>query len=197
MTFFGSDKKSADGPPSYPDPPPINAASSSSNQPPHNQFGVAFACLLLSRSDRVRLIGFSPDVIPAVDMAIGTAWPVGIQKKGEYEGGGYEWKLSGRPCKSLPVCLWDTFISRLDMCSPKLHSSAAHQQGTDRAPRPCRPVAFSRISCTRSPASDGIWPSPATCQRKSGTKIRSSSGPVRLARDTSSPCRSTRATRCA
>jgi len=98
MTFFGSDKKSADGPPSYSEPRPVTSAGSSLYQPPHNQFGMAFACLLLSRSDRIRLIGFSPDAIPAVDGAITSAWPPGIQNKGQYDGGGYEWKLSGRPC---------------------------------------------------------------------------------------------------
>ena len=97
--FFHPDKKTPDDPPAYPTLPPASMTSSGGYQPPLGQFGISFACLLLARSDRVRIIGFSPEVIPAVEEAIARVWIPGITSKGQYDGGGYEWKLSGRPCE--------------------------------------------------------------------------------------------------
>ncbi|ORX36809.1 hypothetical protein BD324DRAFT_627226 [Kockovaella imperatae] len=37
------------------------------------------------------------DIVRAVDTAIARTWTQGVQKKGVYEGEGWEWKLSGRP----------------------------------------------------------------------------------------------------
>lgn len=116
--FFHSDKKSADDPPAYPTPPPAAMSSSGGYQPPHGQFGLSFACLLLSRSDRVRIIGFPNDVVPAVEEAIARVWYPGISSRGPYDGGGYEWKVSGRPCKSdrsfcQPLISEDRGISRM------------------------------------------------------------------------------------
>ncbi|KZV68104.1 hypothetical protein PENSPDRAFT_653547 [Peniophora sp. CONT] len=96
--LFGSDMKSVDGPsepspPDYPSAPaPLNMLSTSHNIPVST-----FACMLLSRSDRVRLLGFPDSVIPSVTEAIRGVWALGIQSSGPYEWGGYEWKLPGRP----------------------------------------------------------------------------------------------------
>lgn len=98
--FSHSDQKTSSDPPAYPTPPPASMSSSGGYQAPLGQFGLSFACLLLSRSDRVRIIGFPANVIPAVEEAIARVWVPGISSKGNYDGGGYEWKLSGRPCES-------------------------------------------------------------------------------------------------
>ena len=66
-----------------------------------------FACILLSRSDRLRLVDFPQDVIPAVHQAVTRVWAPGVQGQGPYEGG-WEWKLSGRPCKYCACPLFGT-----------------------------------------------------------------------------------------
>lgn len=85
---------SSSQPPAYPAAPaPLNMPSAGPAAG-----GSAFACLHLGRSDRVRLLGFTDDVVPAVNEAIQRVWMSGIQRAGTYEYGGYEWKLSGNPC---------------------------------------------------------------------------------------------------
>ena len=75
---------------------PMPAASS------HPMTGMplaTFACIHLARSDRVRIMGFPDNVVPAIQEAIARVWMSGIQRAGGYEYGGYEWKLSGNPCE--------------------------------------------------------------------------------------------------
>lgn len=69
-----------------------------------------FAALLLSRTDRIRIIGFPPNVTPALNEAIQRAWPVGVQQAGPYDQVSYEWKLRGNPCRPLD----SSRISRTD-----------------------------------------------------------------------------------
>lgn len=85
-------------PPAYPsEPAPLTMPPA----PPvaNGRPMATFACLHLARSDRVRLLGFPDSVIPAVGEAIGRVWMSGIQRQEAYQYGGYEWKLSGNPCK--------------------------------------------------------------------------------------------------
>lgn len=63
----------------------------------------SFAALLLSRSDRIRIMGFPPAVIGPLDEAIRRVWVLGIQNAGPYDSMSYEWKLSGRPCECISV----------------------------------------------------------------------------------------------
>jgi hypothetical protein len=99
MSNFPVEKTSVEGPPAYPTAAPVPMEPPGSYIAPRGQFGVTFACMLLSRSDRIRLIGFTSDVIAAVEAAIARVWAAGIQNRGEYSGGGYEWKLAGHPCR--------------------------------------------------------------------------------------------------
>lgn len=82
-------------PPPYIPPPQGSSAHpvDGKQQPP-----LTFACILLSRQDRVRVLGFPAEYIPPVREAINNAWPKGIQKEAPFESG-FEWKLSGRPCE--------------------------------------------------------------------------------------------------
>ncbi|RSH79696.1 uncharacterized protein EHS24_009348 [Apiotrichum porosum] len=82
-----------DHPPPYIPPPQGSSAHpvDGKQQPP-----LTFACILLSRQDRVRVLGFPAEYIPPVREAINNAWPKGIQKEAPFESG-FEWKLSGRP----------------------------------------------------------------------------------------------------
>ena len=70
-------------PPSY---PAVQATSS------------YFACVLLSSTDKIRLLNFPESVVAAVETAIQQGWRHGIQEQGLFKGGGYEFKLVGRPC---------------------------------------------------------------------------------------------------
>lgn len=62
-----------------------------------------FACLMLSQTDRVRILDFSPDVTDVVRWTIRTVWPGGIQKEAPYGRGCVEFKLPGNPCESRGV----------------------------------------------------------------------------------------------
>lgn len=102
MSPFPSDSKTPlQPPPSYtnnksnPNAQSELPSSSSSSSTPRPQF----ATLHLAQTDRVRLIGFPPDVIPAVNGAIVRVWITGIQRQGQFDTVSWEWKLSGRPCK--------------------------------------------------------------------------------------------------
>lgn len=61
--------------------------------------GSTFAALLLSRSDRIRIIGFPGTIVTPIDTAIKAVWTPGIQKQQAYDQASWEWKLSGNPCK--------------------------------------------------------------------------------------------------
>jgi hypothetical protein len=102
MGIFSPDQKVPLGPPpSYRPPPsefrPQNEYQGSSSNPhPRSQF----ASLLLSRTDRIRIVGFPNDVVGPVNEAVRRVWVAGIQQQGMVETGGWEWKLTGRPCQS-------------------------------------------------------------------------------------------------
>jgi hypothetical protein len=122
-----SDEKRPEGPqnPSYPPaaPPPAYPAASAPTvysdehktpYPQHTSFpssqqsgfgasssahySSTFAALLLSRSDRIRIIGFPGDVIGAIDEAIKRVWAPGVQEQKAYDHASWEWKLRGNPC---------------------------------------------------------------------------------------------------
>ena len=78
----------------------INNPEQSLSNPNNNFSRPKFASLLLSRSDRIRLIGFPQDVNPVVNDAIQQVWLAGVQAQGPSSLAGWEWKLSGRPCTS-------------------------------------------------------------------------------------------------
>lgn len=61
---------------------------------PPPAYPAVFACVLLSKRDRLRLCGFPENVIAPVNEAIVRVWQAGVQKQGLYEGT-YEWKLAG------------------------------------------------------------------------------------------------------
>ena len=65
--------------------------------PPPPPFCI-IACLVLSKTDRLRFMGFPEQVLPAVQQTISRYWPRGIQTQGVYEGICFEYKLGGRPC---------------------------------------------------------------------------------------------------
>lgn len=96
--FLSDEKVPSVPPPSYPETPVGSTSAPPAQQRP-GQFGTPFACLLLSRSDRIRILGFPDNVIPAIDESIQRVWVPGIQNKGPSAHQAYEWKLSGRPCK--------------------------------------------------------------------------------------------------
>ena len=61
---------------------------------PPPAYPAVYACILLSRSDRLRLCGFPESVIGPVNDAVSRVWTAGIQRQGMYEGT-YEWKFKG------------------------------------------------------------------------------------------------------
>lgn len=101
--FLSDEKVPPVPPPSYPETP-VGSTSAPPAQPRPGQFGTPFACLLLSRSDRIRILGFPENVIPAIDESIQRVWVPGIQNKGPSAHQAYEWKLSGRPCELNHMC---------------------------------------------------------------------------------------------
>ena len=64
--------------------------------PPPPPFCI-IACLVLSKSDRLRLMGFPEHVLPELQRTIERGWSRGIQSQGVYEGVCWEYKLGGRP----------------------------------------------------------------------------------------------------
>jgi hypothetical protein len=62
-------------------------------------YSAAYACVLLSSTDRVRLLNFPPHVPQAVQNVLKVAWPPGIQGTIPLEYGGIEYKLKGNPCE--------------------------------------------------------------------------------------------------
>ncbi|KAI9639662.1 uncharacterized protein MKK02DRAFT_39984 [Dioszegia hungarica] len=69
----------------------FGTGSSSSSQPS------TYAALLLSRSDRIRIIGFPGTIVQALDMAIKRSWAPGVQQQKAYDQASWEWKLAGNP----------------------------------------------------------------------------------------------------
>lgn len=57
------------------------------------------ACLVLSKTDRLRFMGFPERCLPAIRDSISRYWPRGIQSEGVYEAVCWEYKLGGRPCE--------------------------------------------------------------------------------------------------
>lgn len=109
-----SAKSDPDGPPPYGESsahptvekapvlsPAAIAGSSSSAAGPGIALGAGAkrACVMLNRMDLLQLVGFAPDVIQRLDVVIRQTWDKGVQKH-KFEDGCWEWKLSGRPCKS-------------------------------------------------------------------------------------------------
>jgi len=56
----------------------------------------SFATLLMSKSDRIRLLSFPSTIVDAVQEIIQSSWPRGIQNVRQYNGW-HEFKLRGRP----------------------------------------------------------------------------------------------------
>ena len=88
-------KHDPDGPPAY--PPTEQPLSGPST--PATISGPQYACVHLARTDRIRLLGFPSNVREPVGEAVARVWQTGVQKQFVTGSGGYEWKLSGRPCK--------------------------------------------------------------------------------------------------
>ncbi|KAI9639661.1 uncharacterized protein MKK02DRAFT_39983 [Dioszegia hungarica] len=55
------------------------------------------ASILLSRTDRLRIIGFPNDIIASLDGVIKRAWKLGVQEQKAPDPLSWEWKLHGRP----------------------------------------------------------------------------------------------------
>lgn len=101
-------KRDPDGPPAYEDhgaPPPPEKGDNGSRLsmtplplagPSHAPL---YACILLSRDDRIRLLNFPPHVTDLVRQTLAVAWPVGLQADGPYGPGTHEFKLRGNPCE--------------------------------------------------------------------------------------------------
>ncbi|CAK9785251.1 hypothetical protein CC85DRAFT_285353 [Cutaneotrichosporon oleaginosum] len=73
-----------------------------------------FACLHLSREDRLRLLGFPPHITEVIKNTLAIAWPVGLQSSDggpgwfEFKLRGYPWSAQGReavPSKRLMIHL--------------------------------------------------------------------------------------------
>lgn len=79
---------------SYSSAPQAGFSGSSSQAP-----GSTYAALLLSRSDRIRIINFPGSIVQPLDAAIKRVWAPGVQQQGAYDQASWEWKLSGRPCE--------------------------------------------------------------------------------------------------
>lgn len=93
---YGSDKKE-------PFPPPPAAESPYQTGQAGPSYQAAYGAVLLSSSDKIRLLNFPEHVIGVVGDTITRAWPPGIQTRGRLEYGGFEFKLKGRPCECLPL----------------------------------------------------------------------------------------------
>ena len=79
---------------------PFSDPSSSTAGPSSRSLGPdLYACLALSRSDKIRLIGFPKPIFDIVTSVIEEYWEGGIMEQGAHMDDGYEWKLTGRPCK--------------------------------------------------------------------------------------------------
>lgn len=108
MSWF---KRDPDGPPPYSSKPggpskqpntpkqPSAPRTSTSAIPTDPLDG--WACLTLSRDDRLRLINFPPSMIDVVRTALNNAWAEGIRSetdRPEWGHNAYEFKLDGYPC---------------------------------------------------------------------------------------------------
>ncbi|KAK4685354.1 hypothetical protein P7C73_g4804, partial [Tremellales sp. Uapishka_1] len=92
---FGSSSKP---PPSYAASPGFVVPSEvkAPLYPPMSSDSARFACVLLSKTDRLRMCNFPPEVCAYVGETVRRIWLAGIQREGDYEGT-HEFKLSGRP----------------------------------------------------------------------------------------------------
>src|SRR5947207_9457527 len=76
---------------------PTNPSQDETDIPPYTPATcVAFATLIISKSDRIRLISFPRIIVDAVQEIIQSTWPRGIQKTQE-DHGTHEIKLCGWP----------------------------------------------------------------------------------------------------
>src|SRR5215469_5205763 len=76
---------------------PTNPSSADTDIPPYTPAtSSAFASLIISKSDRIRLISFPRTIVDAVEETIQSSWPRGIQNTREYNGS-HEIKLCGWP----------------------------------------------------------------------------------------------------
>lgn len=95
---MGLFKRDPDGPPAYdgagyaPDKKAAFDAGPSAAGP-------LYACLHLSREDRIRLLGFPPHITDVLRDTLALAWPVGLQNS-EGGAGWHEFKLRGNPCEN-------------------------------------------------------------------------------------------------
>lgn len=62
-----------------------------------------YACMLLSSSDKLRLLNFPHAVWDAIEQTIIRAW-IGIQRKKMMDNTCIEFKLRGNPCESRASC---------------------------------------------------------------------------------------------
>lgn len=103
---MGLFKRDPDGPPAYDGPSGYGddkkeSSLSSGFGGPMYQTGPSqplYACLHLSREDRIRLLGFPAHIAEVVKNTLAVAWPVGIQHS-EGGQGWHEFKLRGNPCR--------------------------------------------------------------------------------------------------
>ena len=82
---------------------PLNPPQQSLPPPPGYSI---IACLVLSRTDRLRFMGFPKGVLGEVRETLKRFWMRGVQGEGEYEGVCWEFKLGGRPCESGEAVRW-------------------------------------------------------------------------------------------
>lgn len=94
-----------------PDPPPAydpasaiaytTALSLAASGPSQPRARSRHAAILLSRSDKLRIIGFPFRFVALVDAAVMQEWKAGIQEQKAPDRQSWEWKLNGNPCECI------------------------------------------------------------------------------------------------
>lgn len=91
-------------PPSYAEPPSYFATLGLAPGAPGSSRPARYASIVLSGTDRLRLVGFPDEdisaVVDVVDLALETKW--GVQARICPRSRVFEWKLKGRPCEFEP-----------------------------------------------------------------------------------------------
>lgn len=106
---MGLFKRDPDGPPAYDGPPGPTPPEKGErlSMPPSAQAqagpsnAALYACIMLSSTDRMRLVNFPPHVTEIVRHALSVAWPIGLQIDAPVNMGVrcHEFKLKGNPCE--------------------------------------------------------------------------------------------------